>query len=292
MISARMQAAPFTIRILCGSAPVESWTATLTEFGLSGPSPPQLILVRMPGTQGDYTELFGELLSAFYRRDLGEVRRLVDLGAGLDSNGQLLRASWSEQAGRANQPAAAKGTLHVANAGEAGSTLLHLAVREQLAELALYCVASGADVAAPNEAGRQPLAVCALKGLAGVARALLAARADPEATDGPRRNALTYARDKGHDEVASVLVVAMPKPLPSSSVLEFCRRGMPLTAMSLLEADAHPGDPDDIGCNALCYAEHHGMDDVAQALRARGQKKLGRVSWDSHEQRASACATM
>lgn len=292
MLSARMEAAPFTLRILCDSAPVESWTTTLTESGLSGPSPPQLILVRVPGSQSDYANLFGELLSAFERRDLGEVRRLVDLGAGLDSNGQLLRASWSEQTGPDHQPAAAKGTLHVAGAGEAGSTLLHLAVRERLAELALYCVASGADVAAPNEVERQPLAVCAMKGLAGVAGALLAARADPEATDGLGRTALTYAKDKAHDEVASVLVLAMPKPLPPLSVLEFCRRGMPLTAMSLLEADAPPGDPDETGCNALCYAEHHGMDNVAQALRARGQKKIGCVSRPSHKQGASACATM
>jgi len=89
-----------------------------------------------------------------------EARDLIDRGAGFDSEGN---------------PA-----LFM------GSTMLHLALRTRLEDLALLVIKSGADIHTENESGRRPLAIAAMKGLGRIVKALVDAGADP------------YHRDKFH----------------------------------------------------------------------------------------------
>mmetsp|Transcript_27452 Transcript_27452/g.42723 ORF Transcript_27452/g.42723 Transcript_27452/m.42723 type:complete len:317 (-) Transcript_27452:36-986(-) len=99
-----------------------------------------------------------------------EARDLIDCGAGFDSEG--------------------KPALYM------GSTMLHLAVRMRLEDLALFLIKSGADINTENESGRRPLAIAAMKGLGRIVQALLDADADPYHRDKFSHTAKFYGSSK------------------------------------------------------------------------------------------------
>merc|ERR1712151_1133580 len=107
------------------------------------------------------------LTEAIENEDDAQARDLIDRGAGFDLDGKPLLSM--------------------------GSSMLHLAIRSRLENLAFFLIQTGADIHATNENGRMPLAVAAMKGLGRVVTALLDAGADPQATDRFGHSARTYA---------------------------------------------------------------------------------------------------
>lgn len=258
-----MQAPAFSIKLMMDSGPLEGESRTLREAGLSEPGA-SILLIRCRLDGEACLGLFKNLLDALASRDFVEARRLIDQGAGLDEEGNPLRANPQGQ--------------HEADPGAPGCTLLHLAVRESLTDLALHLVARGVDVHAPNEVGRQALTQCAIKGLRPVAEALLSARADPAALDNDRRSALSYAAQKGDDALTALLVDAAGNARglrgQGCSVLLCSARGMPRSVLAILKADIDGSidvnKRDASGRTALHFAYAHSMDEVAATLLARG----------------------
>jgi hypothetical protein len=52
-----------------------------------------VVLVTLPGEQDDWMEFFQKLLSAIDQRKLDKAKRLIDIGAGFDHEGNFLKAS-------------------------------------------------------------------------------------------------------------------------------------------------------------------------------------------------------
>jgi len=146
---------------LCGGA------RSLVDLGLAMPGA-SVVSIRVPNT----SKLNDKLINAISECRDSDARALIDRGAGFDTNGEL-----------------AKDTV--------GSTILHLAARAGLMDLAIFLIRQGADVNAANEMGRQPLAVAAIKGLDALVRELLLARADPGHRDSNGKTAHDYAVRKG-----------------------------------------------------------------------------------------------
>jgi hypothetical protein len=96
-----------------------------------------------------------------------EARDLIDSGAGFDGVGN--------------------------SALFMGSSMLHLALRMRLENLALFLIKSGADIHSSNECGRRPLAIAAMKGLGRIAKELLNAGADADHQDRFGHSARYYA---------------------------------------------------------------------------------------------------
>merc|ERR1712032_819776 len=97
-----------------------------------------VMVLRCPSDRTKWGHLFLQLFSALRRRDAQEARRLVDQGAGLDGQGNILKASSTMR-----HP----GDI-CAEAGQAGNTMLHLAIRERLIDFALYLISRGVDIEA------------------------------------------------------------------------------------------------------------------------------------------------
>ena len=123
--------------------------------------------------------------------------------------------------------------------------MLHLAVREGLAELTLYLITLGVDVNAKNDCGRPALAQAAIRGLHTVVTSLLEARADATVPDDSGRTAFFYALRHNDDELASDLFSASSLLAETftagklSPLVGVCRmKGLPMTVAALLEAGA------------------------------------------------------
>merc|ERR1719401_1249152 len=178
-----------------------------------------------------------------------------------------------------------------------GNTMLHLAIREGLTDLALYLVARGADSGATFDTSRTPLMQAVLKKQTPVVEALLEAHADVHARDYLGNTALAYALQQGDDRLSARLLSAgdhtnqltafvgmaptfcgrlvelrsSTRPCP---VLRCCISRMPLTAAALLSAGVpakgEVWEVDAGGRTALHYAYAHEMHDVVAALIANG----------------------
>ncbi|CAJ1371157.1 unnamed protein product [Effrenium voratum] len=138
-------------------------TSLLSSFG----SELEVFVVKTPGQESDYRLLFKEFAQAVESGRQKEARDLLDQGAGHDAEGRLLF--------------------------ERGSNALHLAVRAQLQELALYLIQQGTDLEAKNEMGRTALMQACIKNSEQVVAALLAARAEVNGKDRSSKPALYYA---------------------------------------------------------------------------------------------------
>lgn len=204
----RMSAPPFCVRLVINGVLVERFLQTLTEAGLVEPDA-SLVLIRIPGENVAWRDLFQELLSAFYKGHCTEVQRLVDLGAGFDSDGNLLKQDFHR---------GSESSCKVACMESSGSTMLHLAVRHNLTDLALQLIAHGADVNVPNEHGRTALIQAAIKQNDELLDALLLAEADPFVADRDKRYAYSYAIGKGNDKMAAKLLAAGYSPSSSDHV--------------------------------------------------------------------------
>eukprot|EP00930_Biecheleria_cincta_P071221 TRINITY_DN58734_c0_g1_i1.p1 TRINITY_DN58734_c0_g1~~TRINITY_DN58734_c0_g1_i1.p1 ORF type:complete len:294 (-),score=47.04 TRINITY_DN58734_c0_g1_i1:107-925(-) len=141
-----------------------------------------LIAMRVPGTDSDYKSLLGRFSQAVEKNRIEEARQLLDQGAGHNAEGELLLQN--------------------------GSSILHLAVRGHMTDLAVYLVSRGVDHEAINEAGRTPLVQAAIKGLPRVVDVLLEARADPNHKDRSGKSALQYATQRRQHDVAKKLLQA------------------------------------------------------------------------------------
>ncbi|CAE8621984.1 unnamed protein product [Polarella glacialis] len=249
---------------------------TLEEAGLAG-SGATVLLVRSPSTPENVQNLFRELFVAIQGRKPVEARRLIDLGAGFDEDFGLFKA-------KVTCPLGSR-----AGVDQPGNTMLHLAVREGLTELALYLVNRGVDVNEVNDADRSPLIQAVLKKKEVVVEALLAAQADVGARDYVGHTALLYALKQGNDKVCAKIISA--GPLLASHENDFvsiagrcpderegvicpmllgCMHGMPLTAKALLDAGAPFSGSDKLGRTVLHYAYSRGMPEVIQTLLLMG----------------------
>lgn len=167
-----LNAHPMTLRLIaCGSAAdgvLDDGSQTLPDLGLDIVG----AFVTLVRTSGAHI-LNEELLKAVREGRNKDAVRLVDQGAGLDLSGMPAR-------------------------DDVGSTILHLAVREGLVDLAAYLVQyANADVHAVNEMGRQPLSVAAIMRQEDVVELLLESGADPFHKDSNGRPAHFYAVQKG-----------------------------------------------------------------------------------------------
>jgi len=218
-IATVMQCPGFTIKLLVGTEQLVGDTCTLSELGLEGPRASAVIL-RTPGTDADYDDLFDTLAKAMRIGKRSEARELVDMGAGFDCNGDLLKRS--------------------------GNTMLHLAVREGLVELTLHLIGLGVDVNATNDAGRPALAQAVIHGFPSlVITALLEAGANAEAVDLTGHTAFYYALTKNNDLLAAQLIASSSLEAEGTtasqcgSLVGYCKiREMPLTVKALLAAGA------------------------------------------------------
>jgi len=276
-LARELGAAPFTLELLSGAQRLQGEGQTLADLGVASPGA-ALVVVRRPGEREDYVELFGRLTAAI-RSGRGDLARdLVDQGAGLDAEGALLRVRPGREAGSWG---AASLLENVADEEQAGCTMLHLAVREGLVDLALFLLRRGGlDADARNEGSRTALAQAAIRGHAPVVDALLAMRADPRVRDDTGRSALFYAVRRGDDAVAARLLAASSYAEEESTFgllgcsaqpLLFCiERGLPATAVALLEAGMPLSAMDVAAGTAVCRAKVCRMDRVVDALLARG----------------------
>lgn len=194
-LGAMLGAPPFCLRLLVGSAEAAAGQ-TLADAGVAAQDCATVVLVRVPGKKQDYEKLFSELAEAINQGRSAEARRLVDLGAGFDPDGQplVIRPTRSSRA--------------FAGEESPGCTVLALAIRERLTELALVLVERGVDFEMQNDAGRPALAQATIRGLPDVVDALLAAGAKAAARDGNGRSALFYALRKGDDALGVRLLRA------------------------------------------------------------------------------------
>merc|ERR1719189_1474012 len=229
-----------------------------------------IVLVRCPGA--DPHGLFAQLLHAFARRQSDEVQRLIDSGAGLDSDGSLLatrprdRSAW----GRAHASPAQPGN---------GCTMLHLAIRERMEKLACVVIGRGVELEDRNDCGRTALLQAAVTRQAKVADALLDAGANANATDAQGCSALHLTLRQRADELTARLVhacsvqvrlqafadtstilggtlmdVGGQSSAASAPVLMACLLGMPRTALALVELGSDIEGADEHGRTALHYA--------------------------------------
>lgn len=253
----RMRAPPFCVKLIAGAVPVDRFSLTLREAGLLDPDA-VLVVVRIPGENDDYIGLFQDVLKAFYSNQHETVQRLIDTGAGFDADGNLLRQDFSRGQHRA-------GTSE-------GSTLLHLAVRHKLTDLALHVIYLGWDVNVPNELGRTPLMQAVIKQSKILVDRLLEAKADATILDHDNKTAFSYAMEKHNDDLACELITSYHTP-PSymeRDLLKACAFNLPNTALALIEGGARVDCRDEQDRTPLHYAHSHQLTQVTQALLAKG----------------------
>lgn len=271
----------FTLQLLADSGSssldlVED-SQTLQEAGLANVGA-SMVIVRCPGSNVQWLGLFETLVKAMEGKNGSEARRLIDLGAGFDSDGNVLKLSnrWRAPWDR---------TCEVE---EAGSTMLHLAVREGLKDLALYLIHRNVGINCENELRRTPLVQAVAKKQFVVVEALLQAQANTDVKDYMGRSALSYSVLQGNDELSAKLVAGscedehtlfagvapcLGNACPNEEVppvVRCCAAGMSLTAQALLNSGAPTDWRDSMGRSALHYAHEYKMPEVVVALVARG----------------------
>jgi len=286
LIGERLGAAPFTLRLLINGQVVDgSPGQTLANMGAVSPKT-SVTLVRCPGESAEWIHLFKQLVDAMASHRDGEAKRLVDMGAGFDSNGAILR-----HAAVMRRPG-----VVTADAEEPGSNILHLAIRGNLPDLAVYLLSRGVEVDAVNDVGRTPLCQAIVKKHYSVAKVLLEAKANVGTRDILGNSALTYALRQGSDELSARILTLSSfndhrfafvglcpdfhrQPCNVSAqrfpVLVCCSLAMPQTVEVLLK-DLHVsiGGSDPHGRTALHYAYgRHLPEAVVRGLLARGADK-------------------
>lgn len=154
------------LRLVCAGEVLdrgELWSEqSIAEAGLDGPD--ALLLVIRTQSHEKLSKMFMDACES--SNDVA-ARELIDRGAGFDQDGKPILCM--------------------------GSTMLHLAIRARLEDLAQYLIQSGADIHAENEKGRQPLSVAAMKGLGRIVVSLLEAGADSHHHDQIGYSAIYYA---------------------------------------------------------------------------------------------------
>eukprot|EP00746_Dinoflagellata_sp_MGD_P086742 gnl/MRDRNA2_/MRDRNA2_34359_c0_seq1.p1 gnl/MRDRNA2_/MRDRNA2_34359_c0~~gnl/MRDRNA2_/MRDRNA2_34359_c0_seq1.p1 ORF type:complete len:339 (-),score=64.16 gnl/MRDRNA2_/MRDRNA2_34359_c0_seq1:8-1024(-) len=249
----RMRAPTFCVKLIAGAVPVDRFSLTLREAGLVDPDA-ELVVVRIPGDNSDHIGLFQDLLKAFYSNQHERVQCLIDTGAGFDADGNLLRQDFSRH------------SQNHAGTSE-GSTLLHLAVRHKLTDLALYVIALGWDVNVPNELGRTPLMQAVIKQNEALVDKLLEAKADTHTLDHDGKSAFSYAMEKRNDDLACKLI--HPSYM-ARDLLKACAFDLPKTALALIEGGAGVDCRDEQGRTPLHYAHSHQLTQVTHSLLAKG----------------------
>lgn len=262
----------FTLRLLAdagSSLDILDDAQTLSEAGLANEDA-SMVIVRCPGDASEWESLFQTLVMAIARKDGTEARRLVDVGAGFDSDGNVLK-------------------LKLCQSEDAGSTMLHLAVREGLRDLALYLIRRGADINCENESKRTPLIQAVVKKQPLVVEALLQARADTDVRDYLGRTALSYSVLQRNDALSATLVATGTYEVQRESFVRMnlrgpehaglgevapvvccCAVGMPLTAKAFLDLGEPACWSDCMGRSAVNYARQYRLPDVVAALVERG----------------------
>jgi len=287
LLGERVGAAPFTLRLVINGCIVDASAGqTLASVGAAWPKA-SVTLVRCPGEKTEWVHLFQQLVAAITSRRDSEAKRLVDMGAGFDSQGAILR-----QATMMRRP----GDM-TADADEAGSNMLHLAIRENLPDLAVYLVSRGIDIDAVNDNGRTPFCQAIVRKHYAVAKVLLEAGAHVGTVDSLGNSALTYALRQGNDELSARILKLSSfndqsfafeglcpdfygQPPCNVDVLQVpvlvcCSLAMPQTVEVLLEdLNASIGGCDPHGRTALHYAYgRHLPETVVRGLLARGASK-------------------
>ena len=147
---------------------------------------------------------------AAMRRDVAEVRRLVQSGADVkaaqaDGATALHWAAYHGDASLASVLLDAGADVAAANRN--GSTPMWLAASRGDAAVIQVLLAKGADANEPLPLGRRPLMLAARSGSVDAVRALLDKGADPNAKEDARgTTALMQAADQGHADVLKVLI--------------------------------------------------------------------------------------
>eukprot|EP00933_Yihiella_yeosuensis_P081222 TRINITY_DN94784_c0_g1_i1.p1 TRINITY_DN94784_c0_g1~~TRINITY_DN94784_c0_g1_i1.p1 ORF type:complete len:344 (-),score=56.29 TRINITY_DN94784_c0_g1_i1:108-1139(-) len=271
-LSKNLGAPAFTLKLVSQSGDILDNTRTLRELGLAAVGselepdelPPILTLVRHQADEGEYRRVYRELQTAMSDGHFQEAKQLVEIGAGLDKDGQILK--------------------------ENSNTLLHFAIRANMEELAIYVVQSISkeDLDATNDCERTPLMQAVVKEQKAVIEAILARDPCLQTRDYMGRSVLEYALLKNDDSMVHELL--------SSFSIEDQRRAfltifgshhsnplivaicadMPLTALKLLEADCWDGLNlvalvSEEGKRALHYAHEKNMREVIAALLAKGE---------------------
>jgi len=274
-----LQAAPCALHLVVGHNGLEPGQ-TLHQAGLAihGAS---AVVMRRAFNKEQMHQLFADLCSAMTRRNAAESRQLVDAGAGFDAEGNLLKT----------------------NQRGGGCSMLNLAIREKLVDLALHVIAKGVDLEVAGDNNRRPLMQAVLKRLDSVAEALLDAGADSTVRDYNGQSAAAYALRQHNDGLSSRLLGALPPEeqqraflgmAPSlegldvregqmldllgcwSPLLLCCASGMPQTAAVLLAARAEVNCHDGMGRTPLHYAHARGLADLAADLVANGADEAAR----------------
>jgi hypothetical protein len=264
--AAAMVGAPaHSIKLLVDHEELDCAGQTIADAGLTQ-SGAFMTLVRCPASRKEWVKLFTDLVHAIERRDSNEAKHLVDLGAGLDGDGNIVKASYTMRL---------PGDRTVRDDSQPGNAMLHLALRQGLTDLALYLISKGADVNSCSDVGRTPLTMAIIKKQWHVVSALLDGGADVSTHDYLGNTALTYALKSGNDELSSQLVALQGAsvtedgtfvgiaPLHDSDevllsgkypILTCCACGLPQTAVSLLKLGVKPLGTDSHGRMALHYA--------------------------------------
>jgi len=190
-----VKAPAFCLKLLLDDQLVDCQGQTLADAGLAKPNA-SVTLVRCPANRAEWTQLFSDLISAIEGRRAEDARRLVDMGAGLDGDGNALKAGQ-----RMRLPG--DRTVHE---GEPGNTMLHLAIRQGLTDLALYLIARNVDLESCNDVGRSLIMMAILKKQPVVVDTLLRAQVNLSTRDYLGNTALSYALKGGNDMLAAQLV--------------------------------------------------------------------------------------
>lgn len=284
-----LSAPPFTLKLVMGQNTLSANATTLQEAGLTDAGANVVLIRCAGGNEDEWRSLRDELLRVVQLRRTDEAKRLIDMGAGLDGNGNLLRVT---PQGRLTTDAEAQ-----------GCTLLHLAIRERLMDLVLYVLSlGGADLDAKNDCGRAPLLQALVMRQRLVAEALLDAGASPY-VPGASITTLEHAlRDEsaGGDALVARLIPHYPpddveaaftrvimdddhvcppsRKYTKSPVLVACANQMPLTALALLEAGHSAAGKDWMGRTPLHFACGYQMREVEQRLLQSGADRFAQDS--------------
>lgn len=273
-LARRLGTPPFTLKLLLDGQALSSDGQTLADLGIAAQSSAPLLLIRCPACKQDWIKLFRQLVDAIEKRQALEARRLVDLGAGFDGDGNVLKKA--RQMARPGD--------WTADGPELGNTMLHLAIRENLVDLALYVLSCDIDVNARNDAGRTPLMQALMKKQDQVADAILRAEPGLDISDYLHLNALDYALRAGNDKVAARLINSfchdkrleaferlVSHPYVPTALLKCCANDMPLTAQAILDdVKDSVNFADGQGRTALHYAYAKEMPELIEALLKAG----------------------
>lgn len=278
----------FTLKLLVDTKELScSVEQTIRNAGLTVPGVSVTVL-RYEADRSKWASLFSAFIRAIEQKRVSDAKDLIDQGAGFDSQGNILKATH-----RMHLP-----DDMTARVGEAGNTMLHLAIRERLVDLAMYLIARGVDLEATNDVNRSPLVQAVVTRQEAVVEVLLTAKVSVHTPDYLGNTALTYAVQQGNDKLSAQLLLAGIHCLDivgtgqswyehafigaapvfrgsvikatTSPVMYGCIGRMPLTVLALLDLGAPIVSADVHGRTALHYAYEHAMPDVVDTLLRHG----------------------